>query len=95
MLGILMAFTLVSSFSIMVEGQQRYSFYRNVVGLGVNIVGNLLAIPRFAALGAALAVLPVSFRGGSARLRKKRGNLLMLAGAVVFGGGLGPVLLLL
>jgi len=46
-------------------------------------------------LGAALAVLPVSFRGGSARLRKQRGNLLMLAGAVVFGGGLGPVLLLL
>ncbi len=37
-------------------------------------------------LGAALAVLPVSFRGGSARLRKQRGNLLMPAGAVVFGG---------
>lgn len=60
------------------------------------LLGSLgpLALAGLLYLGAALAVLPVSFKGGSARLAKKRGNLLMLAGAVVFGGGLGPVLLL-
>jgi drug/metabolite transporter (DMT)-like permease len=46
-------------------------------------------------LGAALAVLPFSFRGGSPTLRRKRKNVLMLAGAIVFGGGVGPVLLLI
>jgi len=45
-------------------------------------------------LGAAAAVLPFSFRGGSPALRRKKRNLLMLLGAVVFGGGVGPVLLL-
>ncbi|MHC4860374.1 MAG: DMT family transporter [Planctomycetota bacterium] len=54
-----------------------------------------LALAGLLYLGAAVAVLPFSFRGGSRRLRRKRRNLLMLLGAVVFGGGLGPVLLLL
>ena len=45
-------------------------------------------------LGAALGVLPFSFRGGSRALRRKPRNVLMLLGAVLFGGGLGPVLLL-
>ncbi|MEM6926805.1 MAG: DMT family transporter [Myxococcota bacterium] len=45
-------------------------------------------------LGAALAVAPWSFRGGSpARFHAPR-NLLSLGGAVVFGGILGPALLL-
>ncbi|MCU0724600.1 MAG: DMT family transporter [Planctomycetes bacterium] len=46
-------------------------------------------------LGAAVAVLPFSFRGGSRALRRRPRNILMLLGAVIFGGGLGPVLLLL
>ena len=54
-----------------------------------------LALAGLLYLGAAIAVLPFSFRGGSPRLRKRKRNRLMLLGAVVFGGGLGPVLLLL
>ena len=54
-----------------------------------------LALAGLLYLGAALAVLPFSFRGGSPRLMRMPRNLLMLLGAVVFGGGLGPVLLLL
>ena len=46
-------------------------------------------------LGAALAVLPVAFSGGSLELATGRRNLLLLAGAVLFGGIIGPVLLLL
>jgi drug/metabolite transporter (DMT)-like permease len=46
-------------------------------------------------LGAAVGVLPWLARGGSARLRRDARNLRRLAGAVVFGGVLGPVLLLL
>jgi drug/metabolite transporter (DMT)-like permease len=60
-----------------------------LAGLGPLALAGLLYI------GAALAVLPFAFRGGSPRLRWKRKNVLMLVGAVVFGGGLGPVLLLL
>jgi len=45
-------------------------------------------------LGAALAVLPVAFSGGSLSLARGRRNLLLLGGAVFFGGMLGPVLLL-
>ena len=45
--------------------------------------------------GAALGVLPFSFRGGSRALRRKPRNVLMLLGAVLFGGGLGSVLLLI
>ena len=58
-------------------------------GLGPLALAGLLYV------GAALAVLPFSFRGGSPRLRRKRKNILMLLGAVVFGGGLGPVLLMI
>jgi drug/metabolite transporter (DMT)-like permease len=45
-------------------------------------------------LGGALGVLPFAFRGGSPELRRipRQKRLLMLA--VLFGGGLGPVLLL-
>ena len=46
-------------------------------------------------LGAALAVLPFSFRGGSRELAGRRRNVSMLASAVFFGGVLGPVALLL
>jgi drug/metabolite transporter (DMT)-like permease len=53
-----------------------------------------LALAGLLYLGAAVAVLPFSFRGGSPRLRRKPRNFLMLLGAVVFGGGIGPVLLL-
>lgn len=45
-------------------------------------------------LGAALAVLPLSLRGGSAERRSDRANLGRLAGAVVAGGIAGPALLL-
>jgi drug/metabolite transporter (DMT)-like permease len=46
-------------------------------------------------LGAALATLPFVFRGGSLELARRRSNVLRLAGAVVFGGVVGPVLLLM
>lgn len=46
-------------------------------------------------LGGALAVLPFSFRGGSAELRRDPRARRPLALAVFFGGALGPVLLLL
>ena len=46
-------------------------------------------------LGGALAVLPVSLRGTSRALARSPRELLFLAGAIVFGGILGPVLLLL
>jgi drug/metabolite transporter (DMT)-like permease len=52
-----------------------------------------LALAGLLYLGAAIAVLPFSFRGGSPKLRRKRRNILMLLGAVVFGGGLGPVVM--
>ena len=45
-------------------------------------------------LGAALAVLPFSLQGGSAALRRGRANLGRLLGAVVLGGAVAPVLLL-
>jgi drug/metabolite transporter (DMT)-like permease len=45
-------------------------------------------------LGAALAVGPFAARGGSATRRRAPRNLVALAGAVVFGGVLGPALLL-
>ena len=45
-------------------------------------------------LGAALAVLPLSLRGGSAARRRDPANLRRLGGAVLFGGVLGPALLL-
>lgn len=44
--------------------------------------------------GAALAALPFSIRGGSKELAKRPSNILMLLGAILFGGVLGPVLLL-
>jgi drug/metabolite transporter (DMT)-like permease len=45
-------------------------------------------------LGAAIAVLPFSRKGGSARLRSQPAQIKKLAGAVFFGGVLGPVLLM-
>lgn len=45
-------------------------------------------------LGGAIGVLPFAFRGGSAVLRRDPRQRGMLALAVVFGGGIGPVLLL-
>ena len=44
-----------------------------------------LALAGLLYLGAAIAVLPVSFKGGSSRLARKPRNLMMLAVAVVFG----------
>ncbi len=46
-------------------------------------------------LGAALGVLPLSLRGGSAERRRHRRHVVYLGAAVVFGGIVGPVLLLL
>lgn len=46
-------------------------------------------------LGAALAVLPFVFRGGSKAARRERKNVLRMGGVVLFGGVLGPVLLLI
>jgi drug/metabolite transporter (DMT)-like permease len=46
-------------------------------------------------LGAAIAALPFSFRGGSKELASRAPNILMLLGAIFFGGGLGPVLALM
>ena len=46
-------------------------------------------------LGAALATLPWAFRGGSPELRRDPRQRRMLALAVLCGGGIGPVLLLL
>lgn len=45
-------------------------------------------------LGAALAVAPFSLRGGSRVARRQGRNLLRLAGVALFGGVLGPLLLL-
>lgn len=45
-------------------------------------------------LGGALAVLPISFRGGSAELRRAPRQRAMLALAVLFGGAVGPVVML-
>jgi drug/metabolite transporter (DMT)-like permease len=45
-------------------------------------------------LGGALGVAPFVRRGGSARLRRRPRELRLLAGAVVLGGIVGPVLLL-
>jgi len=46
-------------------------------------------------LGAALGALPFATRGGSPALRRDRGQRRNLALAVLFGGGIAPVLLLL
>jgi drug/metabolite transporter (DMT)-like permease len=46
-------------------------------------------------LGAAVGVLPFSFRGGSPRLMTRPRHLLRLSGAVLFGGILGPAFLML
>jgi drug/metabolite transporter (DMT)-like permease len=46
-------------------------------------------------LGGALAVLPASRKGGSAELRRDPVQIRRLLGAVIFGGGIGPVLLLI
>jgi len=46
-------------------------------------------------LGAAAGALPFAFRGGSAELRRDPRQRRLLTLAVVFGGGLAPVLLLL
>jgi drug/metabolite transporter (DMT)-like permease len=53
-----------------------------------------LTLAGFLYLGAALAVLPFSFRGGSPAARRSKKNILRMAGVVVFGGALGPALLL-
>jgi drug/metabolite transporter (DMT)-like permease len=45
-------------------------------------------------LGAACGVLPFSFQGGSPGLRRDRTNILRVAGAVIAGGIVAPVLLL-
>src|SRR5687767_10659008 len=45
-------------------------------------------------LGGALGVAPFALRGGDATLRRRPRELRLLAGAVVFGGVLGPVFLL-
>ena len=46
-------------------------------------------------LGAGLATLPFAFKGGSSARRRDTANLRRLLGAVVFGGVLGPVALML
>lgn len=46
-----------SSQALVAEGLQTYSFYRTMIGLIVNILLNLILIPIFGALGAALATV--------------------------------------
>src|SRR6266849_2459904 len=46
-------------------------------------------------LGGAAGALPFAFRGGSATLRRDPRQRLLLGFAVIFGGGVAPVLLLL
>jgi hypothetical protein len=46
-------------------------------------------------LGGAIGALPFAFRGGSGELRRDPRQRRLLAFAVIFGGGLAPVLLLL
>jgi drug/metabolite transporter (DMT)-like permease len=46
-------------------------------------------------LGGAVGALPFAFRGGSAEAHRDPRQRWLLAGAVIFGGGLAPVLLLL
>ncbi len=54
-----------------------------------------LALAGLLYLGAALATLPFALHGGSRELATRRSSVLMLAGAVLFGGVVGPALLLL
>ncbi len=53
-----------------------------------------LALAGLLYLGAGVGALPFSFRGGSRELATRRPNVLMLLGAIAFGGVLGPILLL-
>jgi drug/metabolite transporter (DMT)-like permease len=53
-----------------------------------------LALAGLLYLGGALGALPACFRGGSLRLARRRREQAMLLGATLFGGVLGPVLLL-
>lgn len=46
-------------------------------------------------LGAAVGVFPFALRGGSATARRSRKNVARLGGVALFGGALGPVLLLM
>ncbi len=45
-------------------------------------------------LGAAIGVLPFAFKGGSSVARRQKRNVARLVGVIVFGGVLGPILLL-
>jgi drug/metabolite transporter (DMT)-like permease len=57
--------------------------------------GHALTLAGLLYVGAALAVLPFASRTGSAPRRRDRKQIARLGGAVVFGGLLGPVFLLL
>lgn len=54
-LGVFTSITLVSSYWFLAEGLQKYSFYRNLLGLVVNVVLNFILIPKYGAVGAAVA----------------------------------------
>lgn len=56
---------------------------------------SLLTLAGLLYLGAALGVLPFSLQGGSATARRAPGNLARLAGVILFGGVVGPTLLLI
>ena len=58
-------------------------------GIGPITLAGLLYI------GSAIAVLPFAFRGGSRNIALRPKNILRMCGAVVFGGALGPIFLLI
>jgi drug/metabolite transporter (DMT)-like permease len=60
------------------------------------IIGDIhpIALAGMLYLGAAIAVLPFAFKGGSKKLMTSRTSILRLGGSVLFGGILGPVFLL-
>lgn len=55
MIGVFTPITLVSSYWLMAENLQRFSLYRNVFGMVVNICLNLVLIPKYGGVGAAAA----------------------------------------
>lgn len=78
-LGVFTSITLVSSFWLLMENLQSYSFYRNMLGMALNIVLNFLLIPQYGAIGAAVAsvatraIATICFMGIMPKFRNQLG----------------------